>query len=134
MVAVCILLLSVGVLAEFSVMQWRSVWLTVAAQPLSAALSAATGIANEAISAGDFERLVATSRQLSPAPRETKWLKEVGAYYRVMKAVESLGAKHAPAVSAWAQKELVSCSRFAAAILDQRIQANMAFATSVQGY
>jgi len=135
MVAALILLLSVGVLAEFSVAHWRSMWLAVAAQPLSQSLAAATGIANDAIGADDFERLVSTLRRISPTPREGGvWLKEVRIYYRTMQALDAISVKKLPVLSAWAKHELVSCSRYAAVVLDQRINANLAFASDVQSF
>lgn len=136
MLAGLILLLSMAVLVEFSIAHWRSMWLAVAAQPLSTALSAATGIANDAIAAGDFDRLVSTSQQLCPAGLGGGGtsLKQVRAYYRIMSAVDTLCANKVPAVSAWIKRELVSCSRYAAVVLDQRINANLAFASNARNF
>ena len=134
MIAGVILFLSMAVLAEFSVAHWRSMWLAVAAQPLSQSLAAATGIADRAIGADDFERLVSTSQQLCPTGIGSSGtsLKQVRAYYRVMRALDGLCAKQMPALSAWIKTELVSCSRYAAVVLDQRINANVAFATNAR--
>ncbi len=67
MIAGLILFLSLSVLAEFSIAHWRSMWLAVAAQPLSKAVSVATGIADSAIGADDFDRL--GPRRSSSAPQ-----------------------------------------------------------------
>jgi hypothetical protein len=136
MIAGLILFLSLAVLAEFSIAHWRSMWLAVAAQPLSQSLAAATGIADNAIGADDFERLVSTSQQLCPAGMGggATSLKQVRAYYRVMRSLDGLCAKQMPAVSAWIKRELVLCSRYAAVVLDQRINANLAFASDARNY
>lgn len=135
MTAGLILFLSLIVLVEFSIAQWRSMWMSVAAMPLSQSLEAATGITTDSIGADDFERLVSTSRQLCPTSREgSVWMKEVRIYYRAMRALDSMCEKQIPPISAWAKKELVSCSRYAAVVLDQRINANLAFAAEVRNY
>jgi hypothetical protein len=135
MIAGFILFLSMVVLVEFSIAQWRSMWMSVAAMPLSQSLQAATGIKNDAIGADDFERLVSTSRQLCPTTREgSVWMKEVRIYYRAMRGLASMCEKQMPALSAWAKNELVSCSKYAAVVLDQRINANLAFAAEVRNY
>lgn len=135
MIAGFILLLSMAVLVEFAIAQWRSMWMAVAAQPLSQSLEAATGIANDAISADDFDRLVSTSLQLCPTAREGGvWMKEVRIYYRVIRALDAFSAEKFPALSAWTKRELVSCSKYAAAVLDQRINANLAFASDARNY
>src|ERR1700722_8584837 len=106
MIAGFILLLSVAVLVEFSIAQWRSMWMSVAAMPLSQSLEAATGITTDSIGADDFERLVSTSRQLCPTSREgSVWMKEVRIYYRAMRALDSMCEKQVPGLSAWAKKE-----------------------------
>ena len=136
MIAGLILFLSLSVLAEFSVAHWRSMWLGVAAQPISKSLSTATGIADNAIGADDFDRLVSTSQQLCPAGigGGGTSLKQVRAYYRVIRAVDAICAKQIPALSAWTKRELVSCSRYAAVVLDQRINANLAFASDARNF
>jgi hypothetical protein len=136
MIAGLILFLSLAVLVEFSIAHWRSMWLAVAAQPLSQTLAAATGIADHAISADDFDRLVSTSQQLSPAGMRggATSLKQVRAYYRVIRALDAICAKQMPALSAWTKRELVLCSRYAAVVLDQRINANLAFASEARNF
>jgi hypothetical protein len=127
-----ILVFSVVALVQFGISQWRAMWLTVAARPLSDCLQAATGIDTAALRAEDFYVITRTSHYVSPAPRERNvWLREVGVYFRVISAVEKLVGSHVPAVASWAQSELLSCARYAAAVLDQRLNANLAFAADL---
>src|ERR1700731_367889 len=125
MIAALILVMSVVALAQFAVAQWRSMWMTVAAQPLSDYVQAATGITDAAISGEDFQVFVRTSDQLSPATQERNlWLTEVGLYYRAIRVLNGLCTKHLSSLSDWANGELVACSRYAAAVLDQRLNAS----------
>jgi hypothetical protein len=135
MIAALILVMSVVALAQFAIAQWRSMWMTVSAQPLTEYVPAATGISAEAINANDFDLLVRTSEQLSPAAQERNlWLREVGIYYRAIKAVDGICAKHITVFSNWAQSELAACSRYAAAVLDQRLNSSFACAAEIRSF
>jgi len=131
MIAFFILALSVLALAEFAISQWRSMWILVGAQPLSSSLQAATGIAADAISGEHFALLAQTTERLCPSAEEGNlWLREVGVYYRMVRFLD----QHVPSLSGWAKGELLACSRYAAVVLDQRLNASLAFASEVRGF
>jgi hypothetical protein len=131
MIAIFILALSIMALAEFAISQWRSMWILVGAQPISSSLQAATGISAESVSAEHFSLLAQTTEQLCPSREEGNlWLREVGVYYRI---VRFLG-NNVSSLSSWAKDELLACSRYAAVVLDQRLNANLAVASEVQGF
>lgn len=133
MIAAFILVLSVAALMQFAIAQWRSIWISIAEQPLSASLQTATGIAPDAIGADDFEVLARTSEQLCPSPQERNmWLKEVRVYYRLVRAMWNMSSERLPSLAEWAQSELVTCSRYAGAVLDQRLNANLAYASALR--
>ncbi len=133
MIAVCILVLSVAALIEFAVSQWRSMWLTVAAQPLSDCVQTATGISADTITENDFALLLRATEKLCAGPQERNhWVQEVKVYYRIVRAIEGASAKMLPGLASWAKNELVSCSKFAAAILDERLNENLAYASGPQ--
>jgi hypothetical protein len=135
MIAALILVMSVVALAQFAIAQWRSMWMTVAAQPLSDYVQAATGISDSAISGNDFQLLVRTSEQLSPSTQERNlWLREVGIYYRLIRALDKICAKQISGLSGWAKSEMVACSRYAAAVLDQRLNSSFACASEVRSF
>jgi hypothetical protein len=135
MIAAFILVMSVVALAQFAVAQWRSMWMTVAAQPLSDYVQAATGISDGAITGADFQLLVRTSEQLAASTQERNlWLTEVGLYYRAIRALNGLCAKHVSSLSDWANEELLACSRYAAAVLDQRLNASFACASEIRSF
>ncbi len=133
MIAALICVMSLAALIQFAVSQWRSIWITIAAQPLSKDLENATGIANDAIGADHFPMLIHASRQMCPSPQEGNlWLKEVSVYYRALRTCVKLSGTALPSVSNWANRELMECSRFAAAILDRRLNANFAYSPEGQ--
>lgn len=128
MIAALICALSLGALIQFAVAQWRSIWIAVAAQPLSSTLESATGIANDAICAEHFEMLVRASAQMCRSSEEGNlWLKEVSVYYWVLRSCLKLSGTALPSVSNWAKRELTECSKFAAATLDRGLNANFAY-------
>ena len=135
MIALLILAVSVTALVQFAVCQWRSIWISVAAQPLSDCLQAAVGLAPNQIKSSDFERLARTSEQICPAmQKQNVWLREVRLYYRAVEALDRLCQKHIPTFSDWAETELTACARYAAAVLDERLNANLAFASETRAF
>ncbi len=131
--AAFICVMSLGALVQFAISQWRSIWITIAAQPLSSSLEAATGIANEAICAEHFEMLIHASEQLDrPAHEGNLWMKEVGLYYRALRTCRKLSGKALPSVASWANRELTECARFAAAILDRRLNNSLVYGSASQ--
>ena len=132
MIPVFILVLSLAAMVQFGISQWRAMWLTVAARPLSDCLQAATGLDANALRPEDFYLITKTSHYVSPAPRERNvWLREVGVYFRIVSAIQKLVGKQIPSVGEWAQSELLSCAKYAAAVLDQRLNANLAYAADM---
>lgn len=132
MIAAFILVFSTVALVRFGICQWRAVWLTVAARPLSDCLQAATGLDGKSLRAEDFYVITRTSHYVNPAPQERNvWLREVGIYFRVVSLIEKLAGKHVPGITQWAQSELLSCAKYAAAVLDQRLNANLAYAAEL---
>ena len=130
MIAACILGMSVVLLIQFAMAQWRSMWTTVAAQPLSTALETATGIDGGAIGAQHFEMLARASQELSATPQApSSWLREVRWYFRLVSGIQALCSSAVPTLSSWAGSEMATCSRYAAAVLDQRLNANLAYAS-----
>ena len=135
MIAAFILVFSTVALIRFGISQWRAMWLTVAARPLSDCLQAATGLDASALRPEDFYLITKTSHYVSAAPRERNvWLREVGIYFRVVSLIQKSVGSSVPGVRDWAQNELLSCARYAAAVLDQRLNANLAYAADMNSF
>jgi hypothetical protein len=132
MIAAFIVVLSIAALIQFAVAQWRAMWITVAEQPLSAFFTATTGVAIDQIGADHFDFLTRTFEQLGASGKQSNlWLKEVRVYYRTIRALKQFCEKQFPAFAAWANQELLACSLYAAATLDQRLSSHLAFASDV---
>ncbi len=126
MTAVLILTFSVLALLQFAISQWRMIWLTTANQPLSDSLRAATGLDAEAIGADDFVKLLGLCDEMAPLLKKgTPWLREVKGYYQVMAKLQRACQSVQPALSTWASKEMKTCSRYVAVLLDQNLSLDL---------
>jgi hypothetical protein len=126
MTAALILAFSVLALVQFGIGQWRMIWLTMANQPLSDSLRVATGIEAEAIGPNDFGTLLGLCDELSPCLKKgTPWLREVKGYYQIVAKLEKACRSVQPALSAWASREMKTCSRYVAVLLDQNLSLDL---------
>ena len=131
MIAALIFVFSVAALVRFGLAQWRSMWQTIACQPLSPSLRAVTGVAADSIGAEDFDVFAKFfSEPEKNTGERNHWLKEVRLYYRCLRLVKSVGAKTLPSIQQWADSELIMCSRYAGAILDRHLNTNLAYAAA----
>jgi hypothetical protein len=126
MLSLCILLFSGFALIRFAVSQWRAIWISSASQQVSDSLQLATGIDATAIGAGDFGRLMNLCDELSPDLKQsTPWLNEVSLYYRAIAAIEHISRTKVPSIAAWASREMQTCARYVAVVLDQNLAMNL---------
>jgi hypothetical protein len=126
MLSLCILLFSGFALIRFAVSQWRAIWISSASQPLSESLQLAAGIDAAAIGARDFGRLMNLCDQLSPdLKKSSPWLSEVSLYYRVVARLEQFSNSKIPSISTWASREMETCARYVAVVLDQNLAMNL---------
>lgn len=133
MVAALICVLSFSALVRFAIFQWRAIWGTIAAQPLSSSLETATGIANDAIGAEHFEILIRASEELCQLSHEGNlWMKEVKLYYRGLRAYRKLSGTSLPSVTNWVNRELTECAKFAAATLDRHLNDSLEYGATPQ--
>jgi len=127
MIAALICVISCATLIQFAISQWRSIWLTIAAQPLSNSFEAATGISHDSVSPDHFEWLIRVTQQKFPSLREGRsWLTAIGLYRKGLYAFLKMGGHALPSVADWVTRELTECSKYAAAILDRRLNTSLA--------
>jgi hypothetical protein len=127
MIAALICVISLVTLIQFAISQWRAIWLTIAAQPLSKSFESATGIPDNLIGADHFEWLVRVSQQKFPSPQAGhSWLTAVGVYRKGLYVFLRLTGGRFPVASNWINRELTECSKYAAAMLDRRLMCNSA--------
>jgi hypothetical protein len=126
MLAFCILAFAVFALIQFGVSQWRAIWISTAAQPLSDAWQLRLGRDSNSVGPGDFRILVGLCEQLSPGLKKASaWLSEVSLYYSILAKLQKLAGVNLPSVSAWTLREMQTCSRYAAVVLDQGLSMNL---------
>ena len=126
MLSLFILLFSGFALIRFAASQWRAIWISSANQPLSDSLQLTAGIEASAIGAADFGRLMNLCDQLSPdLKKSSPWLKEVSIYYRAIAQVQRLADSKLPKLASWASREMETCARYVAVVLDQNLAMNL---------
>jgi hypothetical protein len=126
MLSLCILLFSGFALIRFAVSQWRAIWISSASQQVSDSLQLAAGIDATAIGAGDFGRLMNLCDQLSPdLKKSSPWLDEVSLYYRAIAKLEQISRAKVPSIATWASREMQTCARYVAVVLDQNLAMNL---------
>jgi hypothetical protein len=129
MIAVILFVMSAVALGQFGLYYWRAMLAGVAANPVSERIRAAAGLTAQTIGAQDF-RSILSLHDLSPDLRGPNGhFRGVRAYYSV---VETLG-KIVPAMAAWANAEMATCSRYAAVLVDRHMERNMVCAAQVRG-
>jgi hypothetical protein len=126
MLSLFILLFSGFALIRFAASQWRAIWISSANQPLSDSLQLTAGIEASTIGAADFGRLMNLCDQLSPdLKKNSPWLKEVSIYYRAIALMQRVADSKLPPLSNWASREMETCARYVAVVLDQNLAMNL---------
>jgi hypothetical protein len=123
MIAALIFVISVAALGQFALFSWRAAFLTVASREMSLETRAAMGAAASAVDSGD---LAGASKWLELSPNlagEDRRLWTIKLYYVALRAIGGLSRMMVPA-SEWSQREMVSCARYAAIVVEERLQRN----------
>lgn len=126
-----VLAISVTALGQFALYYWRSVLAGVAAQPVSDQALAAAGLCNGRVTADDFATL-ASLHELTPELKSGGGLGLVRLYYGVVDAIRLLAGSRFPALAAWSEREGTVCARYAAVLIDRRMEASLALAASLR--
>jgi hypothetical protein len=123
MIAALIFVISVAALGQFALFSWRAAFLTVSSREMSLETRAAMGAAAAAVDSGD---LAGASKWLELSPNlagEDRRLWTIKLYYIALRAIGGLSRMMVPA-SEWSQREMVSCARYAAIVVEERLQRN----------
>ncbi len=132
MFAAMLFAISVVALAQFALYYWRAVLSGVASQPVSNAVFEAVHVPETHLRGSDFEKL-SSLLDLTPELKGAQGgLGSVGAYYKVVGKIAELFGKFSPAVAAWGEQEQVLCARYAAVLVERRLEANLAQAASLR--
>ena len=129
MVVTIIITVSVFALAMLGFFYWRAIICGIARQPISDPIRVAAEVVSEGIGPRDFRNIIIL-KDLSPdLYGRSECFKGICANYTI---VERLG-KLLPVLSAWADVEMTTCSRYAAVLMHQHLQRNMIYAAQVRG-
>ena len=116
-------------LGQFGFRYWRAMVVSVSTLPVSDRLWVAASIASMTAGSHDF-RTILSVHELAPDLRGSgRSFRAIRAYYSV---VEQLG-RLVPATAKWSEAEMISCSRYAAVLVDQHLECNLACAAQVRG-
>ncbi len=121
MIAICILLMSFGALAQFVVAYCRTLLLTYAKVDLSPRALEVAGLSAETCYPNEFNRVMALVRLAGNPHDDASEIRAVTAYYRVMGIAGRALAPFSRATKGWIQQELSRCTYFAAVTLDRRL-------------
>jgi hypothetical protein len=139
--AAIILVTALVALVRFAVWYWRALIATVAAQPVSDRLRSLIPLVAGPMRPGDFD-LACAFYQLCPAVESNPAvsshmhgrLTTVRVYFRILARLRALGGYILPALSSWADREMGTCSRYAAVLVDQRLSSNLEAIARVHSY
>ena len=115
--------------AQFFIGYFRSMILSMAAQPLSEKFFVAAGFKNAAMHADDFSRLMSLHRLMPDVKTVPNSARRLNLYYSVVKMVGSL-----PGLGGWSQNEMSTCTQCLAVIVDQRLLLNLARAAESRSF
>jgi hypothetical protein len=116
MIPAVLFIVSVVALGQFALYYWRSVLAGVASQPISERV-------RDAVGAADFGTLMKLHDR-TPSPRESDGeLQTVQVYYTAMEALNRLVGARFPQLAAWTNREMATCRRYVAVMVDRRLAA-----------
>lgn len=129
MIAAILFTVSVAAFGQFALYYWRSLVAGVAAQPISDRVQMAAGLATAEVSGGDFHAIL-NLHDVAPGLKDDQGgLRVVRVYYRAMELLRGL---HMPSLAAWSEREMLTCARYVAVLVDQRLERNLACAAEVR--
>jgi len=132
MFAAMLFSISIVALTQFALYYWRAVLAGVAAQPVSDRVLEAARVENGRLTSKHFETL-AGLHDLTPNLLPNRGgLGFVRLYFRFVQAVDSLAGAKLPSLAAWSDRERVICTRYAAVLVERRLQANLELAASLR--
>jgi hypothetical protein len=132
MFAAMLFAISIVALSQFALYYWRAVVAGVAAQPVSHRVLEAAHVEGDSLSAKDFETLAGLHDLTPDLQPERGGLSLVRLYFRAIGTIEVVLGGSIPSVAAWGQRERAICARYAAVLIDRRLQANLELAASLR--
>ena len=124
MISALILVFSVAALTQFGFYLWRAAVINLAAADVS----------HNALENKDFQALAALN-QICPALNSaTPRIALVRTYYRAVAWLSASLRSLLPSAADWAEREMATCSRYMAVVVDQRLQSNQACFAALRSF
>ena len=132
MFAALLFAISVVALAQFALYYWRALLSGVASQPVSKTVFEAVHVPETELCGADFEKL-ASLLDLTPKLKGgQRGVASVGLYYKVVGKISDWFGQLSPALAVWSEQERILCARYAAVMVERRLEANIAQAASLR--
>jgi len=127
-----LLSISIVALSQFAIYYWRAVLAGVAARPVSERVLVAAQVENGRLRPQDF-RTLAGLHDLTPDLHPNRsGLGLVRLYYWVIEGLDAFLGERIPNFAVWSEHERTICARYAAVLVDRRLQANLDLAASLR--
>jgi hypothetical protein len=120
MIAALVLACSIIFFLQFFVPYCRSVIAASSNHVLSPEVQDVTGLTTPA-SGEDFRRVVQLLRLCPDRPEDRGEIRAIGVYFGMLDVLKTLTRSIAPKIRTWTERELGSCTYFAAVALDRRV-------------
>jgi hypothetical protein len=114
---------------QFGFYYWRAMVLSIAALPVSDRIRVAARIAGPAVGSHDLGSILSAYNLVPNLRGGRSNFRAIQAYYAV---IEKLG-RMIPSMAKWSEVEMVTCSRYAAVLVDQHLERNVACAAEMRG-
>lgn len=132
MFSAMLLAISIVALSQFALYYWRAVLAGVASQPVSDRVLVAAHIENGRLSPQHFQTLAGLHDLTPDLNPNRSGLGLVRVYYRLIEGLDAIFGKRIPAFALWSERERAICARYAAVLVDRRLQANLDLAASLR--
>ena len=121
MIAVLVLLISMGMLVQFLASYVRSLLLAGAQQDISPLILETCHLASEEVAAADFHRLMLRVRLCPAREGDGGALFVIRMYYRLVGLFRVAFGPLVPLAKQWSAVQQAACARFALASLNRRL-------------
>jgi hypothetical protein len=129
MIAAILLCVSVVTCGQFGLYYWRAMILSVSALPVSDRLRVAAKIATTQVGSRDFAAIMSTHDLVPDLRGSSGSFRAIRTYFAV---VEKLG-RLIPSLAKWSEEEMITCSRYAAVLVDRHLERNLICAAQIRG-
>jgi len=122
LIAALICVASVAAFVQFLISYCHSVVAAFGKMELTPRVREVAGMGDRAVAADDFARFLQLLHLCPEHNADQLAIRAVKIYYALLRAIEVASRALIPGVSAWASRERVGCSHFAAVALERRME------------